>query len=67
MGSCPVIQAATLILAGREDRFYSPALFEETAQLIPHSGLRLFDGRGHVTVMQDPQFRRELSAFLTES
>lgn len=67
LSSCPVIQAATLILAGREDRFYSPALFEETARLIPRSGLRLFDARGHVTVMQHPQFRRELSGFLTES
>ena len=62
--ACVTIQAPTLILAGREDRFYSPALFEETASLIPHSTLRLFHGRGHITVMRDPQLRRELSTFL---
>jgi pimeloyl-ACP methyl ester carboxylesterase len=63
--SCAAIQARTLILAGRKDRFYSPTLFEETARLIPHSTLRLFAGRGHMTVMLDPRLRRELSAFLT--
>jgi pimeloyl-ACP methyl ester carboxylesterase len=63
--SCAAIQAPTLILAGRKDRFYSPALFEETARLIPHSTLHLFAGRGHMTVMLDPRLRRELAAFLT--
>lgn len=64
LGACPTIQAPTLILAGRDDRFYSEALFEETARLIPHSTLRVFAGRGHMTVMRDPRLRRELSAFL---
>jgi pimeloyl-ACP methyl ester carboxylesterase len=41
------IRAPTLILAGREDRFYAPELFEETARLIPGSRLCLLDGRGH--------------------
>jgi pimeloyl-ACP methyl ester carboxylesterase len=36
------IKARTLILAGRDDRFYSPQLFKETARLIPDSELRLF-------------------------
>ncbi len=59
------IKARTLILAGRDDRFYSPQLFKETARLIPDSDLRLFDGRGHITVMNDPGFRRALAGFLT--
>jgi pimeloyl-ACP methyl ester carboxylesterase len=65
--ACPAIRARTLILAGREDRFYSPALFEETAALVASSRLRLFDRRGHVTLMTDPRFRQEIAAFLLAS
>jgi pimeloyl-ACP methyl ester carboxylesterase len=64
LAGCPPVEAATLILAGRDDRFYSPELFEETARLIPHSTLCLLEGRGHVTVMRDPRFGQELAAFL---
>jgi pimeloyl-ACP methyl ester carboxylesterase len=65
LAHCPTVQASTLLLAGREDRFYTPALFEETARLIPNARLHLFDGRGHVTVMRDPGFEREVRTFLT--
>jgi pimeloyl-ACP methyl ester carboxylesterase len=58
------IAARTIILAGRDDRFYAGELFEETARLIPGSELHLFEGRGHITVMSDPGFRRSLAAFL---
>ncbi len=43
------VRAPALILAGRLDRFYSPALFEETAALIPGSQLRIIERRGHVS------------------
>jgi pimeloyl-ACP methyl ester carboxylesterase len=58
------VRAPTLILAGREDRFYSPELFEETSRLIPGSRLRVFDGRGHVTVTRHPDFPAEIRRFL---
>ncbi|ADB50821.1 alpha/beta fold hydrolase [Conexibacter woesei] len=59
------IAARTLIVAGRDDRFYSPALFEETARLIPRSELHVIPGRGHVTVTRDRRLRGEaLGAFL---
>jgi pimeloyl-ACP methyl ester carboxylesterase len=58
------IQARTLILAGSDDRFYSGELFEETARLIPSSELRVFERRGHITVMSDRGFRSSLAAFL---
>ena len=67
LAGCPTISARTLILAGRDDRFYSPALFEETAALVPSSRLRLFDRRGHVTVMTDPGFRYQMVTFLCTS
>jgi pimeloyl-ACP methyl ester carboxylesterase len=61
---CGPIQAPTLLLAGRDDRFYSLALFHETAQLVPHCRLRVFDGRGHVTVARDPDFGAEIGTFV---
>jgi pimeloyl-ACP methyl ester carboxylesterase len=51
----PAIAAPTLIIAGGRDRFYSRALFEETAALIPGSRLELFERRGHITVLSSPR------------
>ena len=57
------IRAPATILAGSEDRWYARALFEETARLIPGSRLRIFEGRGHLSVGRDPGFRHELERF----
>ena len=62
----PAIRAPALILAGADDRFYTPELFTETARLIPGSTLRLLDGRGHITVMRDRRFRKALAEFLAQ-
>jgi pimeloyl-ACP methyl ester carboxylesterase len=64
LAACPPIRAPTLILAGADDRFYSPELFAETAALIPGADLRLFPRRGHITVMRDRGLRPALTAFL---
>jgi pimeloyl-ACP methyl ester carboxylesterase len=58
------IRAPALILAGGDDRFYSPELFAETARLIPGSALDVIPGRGHITVMRDRRFREALTGFL---
>lgn len=58
------IQAPTAIVAGADDRFYSPALFEETARLIPGSELHLLAGRGHITVLRDPRALAAVDALL---
>jgi pimeloyl-ACP methyl ester carboxylesterase len=60
------IRAPTLILAGGADRFYSPELFAETARLIPGSRLRLFEGRGHVTVARHPEWSHEIERFIAD-
>ena len=60
------IRAPTTILAGGEDRWYSRELFEETARLIPGSRLRVFAGRGHVTIGRDPGFKQELERFVQD-
>lgn len=68
LGDCAnPIAAPTLIMAGSEDRFYSPELFEETARLIPGSRLRVFEGRGHVTVTMHPKLAPEVRRFLAGS
>ncbi len=59
------IQAPTLIIAGSRDRFYSPALFAETAQLISNSQLRLFPRRGHLTVTRDRAALAALAGFFS--
>ncbi|MGV8979048.1 MAG: alpha/beta fold hydrolase [Cellulomonas sp.] len=59
------IDAPTLVVGGRRDRFYPVSLFEETARLIPHSQLVLRAGRGHVTVVSDPRTITDLSGFFT--
>lgn len=64
LAACPPIAAPTLIVAGREDRFYGPELFEETARLIPDSELLLLEGRGHITVLNDARCRAALGRFL---
>jgi pimeloyl-ACP methyl ester carboxylesterase len=64
LARCAPIRARTLILAGRDDRFYSPELFYETARLIPHSELHVLDGRGHITALSDARFRSALTSFL---
>jgi pimeloyl-ACP methyl ester carboxylesterase len=65
LAHCPPIRAPTLILAGRDDRFYSPELFAETARLIPGSELHLLEGRGHITVMNDARLKSALKIFLS--
>ena len=65
LAACPPIAARTLILAGRDDRFYAPELFDETARLIPGAELHLLGGRGHITVMNDRRFKAALKRFLS--
>lgn len=60
------VRARTLIVGGVDDRFYSPGLFAETARLIPNSRLRLVEGRGHITVLRDPDVRRDIAQFLSQ-
>lgn len=58
------IQAPTLILAGSNDRIYSPDLFAETGRLIPEATVRVFDGRGHITVINDDGCRQAIGSFV---
>ena len=66
LAACPSpVRAPTLIIAGRVDRFYTPALFEETAALIPDSELHMLERRGHIAVLRDRRSIATLVRFLT--
>ena len=56
------IEAPTLVVAGANDPFYTPALFRETAAGIPQAKLVLYEHMGHPATGR--QFRHELAAFL---
>jgi pimeloyl-ACP methyl ester carboxylesterase len=60
------ISAATLIVAGGRDRFYTRELFERTRELIPGSRLFLRPRRGHVTVGFDPKAAAAIRAFFSD-
>ncbi len=58
------IVAPTLVVAGEEDPFYSPELFQETAGGIPGARLILYPGMGHPATGK--AFERDVLAFLHE-
>jgi pimeloyl-ACP methyl ester carboxylesterase len=58
------ITAPTLIVCGRNDHFYGPELFAETARLIANSDLRILDDKGHVGALSDPRMREAVTSFL---
>ena len=60
----PEITAPTLVVAGENDPFYTPALFRETAEGIPGARLILYPGMGHPATGK--QFARDLRAFLLD-
>jgi pimeloyl-ACP methyl ester carboxylesterase len=58
------IRAPTLIVSGRDDIFYPPELFKETARLIPGSELVMLEGRGHIDALSDPRARDAIRRLL---
>jgi pimeloyl-ACP methyl ester carboxylesterase len=58
------ISAPTLVVAGVDDPFYSPALFRETAAGIPHARLVLYEKMRHPAMGK--QFKQDVQAFLRE-
>ncbi len=60
----PTVAAPTLIIAAERDRFYSLALFEETARLIPGAQRWVVRRRAHITVLNDRRARGTITGFL---
>lgn len=56
---CPV-----LVVGGDRDGFYSPGLFEETAEGVPDGQLLLYPGVGHLGVMRSERLAGDVLDFL---
>lgn len=56
------IKAPTLVVGGKEDPFYSPALFQQTADGIPNAQLILYEKMRHPA--SGSQFGEDVLAFL---
>jgi pimeloyl-ACP methyl ester carboxylesterase len=59
------IKVPTLVIAGVDDPFYTPALFRETAAGIPNARLVLYEKMRHPATGK--QFERDVLAFLRET
>jgi pimeloyl-ACP methyl ester carboxylesterase len=66
LATLPTITAPTLIINGGRDRFYPPALVEETARLIPGARSSVHPKRGHIGVVSDRDAVREAIGFLRD-
>jgi len=64
-GRLAEIAAPTLVAAGAEDPFYTPALFAETAAGISHARLILYEGMGHPAAGR--RFARDVLTFLRQA
>jgi len=59
------IQAETLVLWGRQDRFFPLSHGERAASLIPHAKLVVLEDCGHVSVLDQPsQVSEQIEQFL---
>lgn len=65
LGTLPTISVPTLIVNGGKDRFYTPDIVDETAQLIPGARVRVYPDKGHVGVVTDKRAVRDTLGFLT--
>jgi pimeloyl-ACP methyl ester carboxylesterase len=62
----PTLRMPTLVLAGDMDPFFSTALLEETAELLPNAVLKVYAGAGHgLTKTHKQRFEDDVLGFLT--
>jgi pimeloyl-ACP methyl ester carboxylesterase len=59
------ISAPTLVVGGARDRFYSAALFEETAARIPNAQLTVYPRAGHIGTRGNRRLVRDILGFLS--
>ncbi len=67
LGRLGAVTAPTLVLCGREDRGYPPALSERLARAIPGARLEWIEEAGHLSVLERPEeVNRLLVPFVAE-
>jgi pimeloyl-ACP methyl ester carboxylesterase len=57
------IQTETLVVCGGRDYFWTPEMFVETAERMPHGELIMYPKRGHALTTA-AEFIRDVTAFL---
>jgi len=62
----PAISTETLVICGARDYFWTPAMFEETAQRLPHGELIMYPKGGH-SIVTSKRFVADVVAFLSRS
>ncbi len=63
----PTIRRPVLIVSGSRDRFFPPAIIEETAALVPDCTVVRYEGKGHLGVSADKRVARDVVAFVDRS
>lgn len=63
----PTIRVPVLIVSGSRDRFFPPAVIEETAALIPDCTVVRYEGKGHLGTGTDKRLPRDVVAFVGPS
>ena len=61
------VEAPTLIVHGREDRVVPVANAEILAERIPHAGLRILEGSGHLYSTEQPEVDERIARFFMEA
>jgi pimeloyl-ACP methyl ester carboxylesterase len=61
------MEAATLVVHGREDRVVPVANAEILAERIPGAELRILDGAGHLYSTEQPKVDEEIARFFREA
>ncbi|MCP4750403.1 MAG: alpha/beta hydrolase [Proteobacteria bacterium] len=58
------IKVPVLIINGDSDIYIPKALAEETAALVPNSIFRLYEGKGHLGVLEDKRFIEDIQDYV---
>lgn len=59
----PGVRVPVLIVSGTRDRFFPPAIIDETAALIPDCTVVRYEGKGHLGAGTDKRVARDVLAF----
>ena len=60
----PLIEAPVVLLCGDQDRFFPPAVVDETVRLIPDCTLVRYEGQGHMRVATSGRVARDVLSFV---
>ncbi|TFV47485.1 alpha/beta hydrolase [Blastococcus sp. TF02A_35] len=59
----PTVTVPVLVVSGSRDRFFPPAVVEETAALVPDCRVVRYEGKGHLGTGSDKRVARDVLAF----